>query len=386
MNSAVIVDAVRTPIAKASPEEGFFRDVRADDLSASLMTALIRRTGIEPRLIEDVKWGCVQQQGEQGVDIARNAVLIAGLPMEVGGETINRNCASSLCALNNAAMSIMSGCEDIQFAGGVEHMHHVPMTKDYNPAPSMFRMNSSGIMYMGLTAEYLSMKYRISRQRQDEFALRSHQNTAASYASGKFDREIVPSIGRNPEGRKRPIAKDQCFRADSSIEALARLSPVFNPAGGSVTAGNSSPLSVGASAVLMMSEARAKELGFRPLARVKAMAIAGVEPGEMGIGPVPAIHKALKRAGLKLDDIGAIEINEAFAVQVLSVLKLLGTDERRVNTRGGAIAIGHPLGASGTRIATTLLYRMRDEGVRYGLASLCIGQGQGAATIFESCN
>ncbi|WP_029246991.1 thiolase family protein [Schlesneria paludicola] len=386
MNSAVIVDAVRTPIAKASPEDGFFRDVRADDLSASLMTALINRTGIEPRLIEDVKWGCVQQQGEQGVDIARNAVLIAGLPVEVGGETINRNCASSLCALNNAAMSIMAGCEDIQFAGGVEHMHHVPMTKDYNPAPSMFRMNSSGIMYMGLTAEYLSMKYRINRQRQDEFALRSHQNTAASYAAGKFDSEIVPSMGRNPEGRKRPIAKDQCFRADSTIEALSRLSPAFNPAGGSVTAGNSSPLSVGASAVLMMSESRAKELGFRPLARVKAMAIAGVEPGEMGIGPVPAIHKALKRAGLKLEDIGAIEINEAFAVQVLSVLKLLGIDESRVNTRGGAIAIGHPLGASGTRIATTLLYRMRDEGVRYGLASLCIGQGQGAATIFESCN
>ena len=385
MNSAVIVDAVRTPIAKASPDEGFFRDVRADDLSASLMTAIIQRTGIEPRLVEDVKWGCVQQQGEQGVDIARNAVLIAGLPVEVGGETINRNCASSLCALNNAAMSILAGCEDIQFAGGVEHMHHVPMTKDYNPAPSMFRTNSSGIMYMGLTAEYLSMKYRISRQRQDEFALRSHQNCAAAYAANKFDSEIVPSVGRNSEGRKRPIAKDQCFRSDASLEALGRLSPVFNPASGSVTAGNSSPLSVGASAVLMMSESRAKELGFKPLVRVKAMAIAGVEPSEMGIGPVPAIHKALKRAGLKIEDIGAIEVNEAFAVQVLSVLKLLGIDESRVNTRGGAIAIGHPLGASGTRIATTLLYRMRDEGVRYGLASLCIGQGQGAATIFESC-
>lgn len=386
MNNAVIVDAVRTPIAKASAEEGFFRDVRADDMSASLMKALIERTGIDPKLIEDVKWGCVQQQGEQGVDIARNAVLIAGMPTEVGGETINRNCASSLCALNNAAMSIRAGCEDIQIAGGVEHMHHVPMTKDYNPAPSMFRTNSNGIMYMGLTAEYLSMKYRINRQRQDEFALRSHQNCAAAYASGKFNSEIIPSIGRNPEGRKRPIAKDQCFRADASIEALSKLSPVFNPAGGSVTAGNSSPLSVGSSAMLVMSEDRARDLGLKPIARVKAMAIAGVEPSEMGIGPVPAIHKALKRAGLKLDEIGAIEINEAFAVQVLSVLKLLGIDESRVNTRGGAIAIGHPLGASGTRIATTLMYRMRDEGVKYGLASLCIGQGQGAATIFENCN
>lgn len=386
MSSAVIVDAVRTPIAKASPDEGFFRDVRADDLSASLIRSLIERAGIEPRLVEDVKWGCVQQQGEQGVDIARNAVLIAGLPVETGGETINRNCASSLCALNNAAMSILAGCEDVQIAGGVEHMHHVPMTKDYNPAPSLFRMNSAGIMHMGLTAEYLAMKYKINRQRQDEFALRSHQNCTAAYAAGKFDSEIIPSVGRNADGRKRPMIRDQCVRADTSLETLGRLSPAFNPAGGSVTAGNSSPLSVGASAVLLMSESRARELGFRPLARVKAMAIAGVEPSEMGIGPVPAIHKALKRAGLKLEDIGAIEINEAFAVQVLSVLKLLGIDESKVNTRGGAIAIGHPLGASGTRIATTLLYRMRDEGVRYGLASLCIGQGQGAATVFETCD
>jgi acetyl-CoA acyltransferase len=385
MGSAVIVDAVRTPIAKASPEEGFFRDVRADDLSASLLRALIDRTGIDPRLIEDVKWGCVQQQGEQGLDIARNAVLIAGLPVEVGGETINRNCASGLCALNNAAMSIRAGCEDIQIAGGVEHMHHVPMTKDYNPAPSLFRKNSAGIMHMGLTAEYLAMKYRISRKRQDEFALRSHQNAAAAYAGGKFASEIVPTVGRDPEGRKRPISMDQCFRADASLDSLGRLSPVFNPAGGSVTAGNSSPLSVGSSAVLMMSEERAQELGFTPLVRVKAMAIAGVDPSEMGIGPVPAIHKALHRAGLKLEDIGAIEINEAFAVQVLSVLKLLGIDEGRVNTRGGAVALGHPLGASGARIATTLIYRMRDEGVRHGLASLCIGQGQGAATIFENC-
>jgi acetyl-CoA acyltransferase len=385
MGSAVIVDAVRTPIAKASPEEGFFRDVRADDLSASLLRALIDRTGIEPRLIEDVKWGCVQQQGEQGLDIARNAVLIAGFPVEVGGETINRNCASGLCALNNAAMSILAGCEDVQIAGGVEHMHHVPMTKDYNPAPSLFRKNSAGIMHMGLTAEYLAMKYQISRKRQDEFALRSHRNAAAAYAAGKFDSEIVPSVGRDPDGRKRPISRDQCFRADASLESLGRLAPVFNPAGGSVTAGNSSPLSVGSSAVLMMSESRARELGLTPLVRVKAMAIAGVDPSEMGIGPVPAIHKALRRAGLKLEDMEAIEINEAFAVQVLSVLKLLGTDEGRVNTRGGAVALGHPLGASGARIATTLIYRMRDEGVRYGLASLCIGQGQGAATIFENC-
>ncbi|MBL8849631.1 MAG: acetyl-CoA C-acyltransferase, partial [Planctomycetaceae bacterium] len=320
----MIVDAVRTPIAKASPEEGYFRDVRADDLSASIMRALVDRTGIDPRLIEDVKWGCVQQQGEQGFDIARNAVLSAGLPIEIGGETINRNCASGLCAVNNAAMSILAGCEDIQLAGGVEHMHHVPVSKDYNPAPSLFRRNSQAIMQMGLTAEYLSMKYRVSRERQDAFALRSHQLCTDAHASGKFANEIVPTIGRNGDGLKRPIDKDQGVRADASLEALQKLPPAFNPAGGSVTAGNSSQVSVGSAALLLMSAEKASELGFRPLAKVKAMAIAGVEPSEMGIGPVPAIHKALKRAGLKLEDSGSIEIHEAFAVQVLSVLKLLG--------------------------------------------------------------
>ena len=386
MTTAVIVDALRTPIAKASAEEGFFRDVRADDLSAQLLNALLKRTGLEPRLVEDVKWGCVQQQGEQGVDVARNAVLIAGWPVHVGGETINRNCASSLCAINNAAMSILAGCEDVQVAGGVEHMHHVPMTKDYNPSPALFRNHSSGIMHMGLTAEYLAAKYDVKRAQQDEFALRSHQNATAAHADGKFRDEIMPVLARDSEGRKRTVTMDQCVRPDTSLESLTKLKPAFNPAGGSVTAGNSSPLNVGAAALLMMSEGRARELGFKPLARVKAMAIAGVEPCEMGIGPVPAVQKALQRAGLKLSDIGAMEVNEAFAVQVLSVLKLLGTDEKRVNTRGGAIAIGHPLGGSGARIATTLLYRMRDEGARYGLATMCVGQGQGVATIFENCN
>jgi acetyl-CoA acyltransferase len=385
MNSAVIIDAARTAIAKASPTEGFFRDTRADDLSAALLVALASRNGVEPRLIEDVKWGCVQQQGEQGVNLARNAVLIAGWPVEVGGETIQRNCASSLCAINNAAMSILAGCEDVQIAGGVEHMHHIPMTKDYDPSPAMLARHGGGIMNMGFTAEFLALKHGISRERQDAFALRSHQLAAEAQRSGAFDAEIVPMVGRDAAGRKRPITRDQCVRPDTSLEALGKLRPAFQPDGGSVTAGNSSPLSVGAAAVLMMSARKAAELGLRPLARVRAMAVAGVEPGEMGIGPVPAVHKALRRAGLELQDIGAIEINEAFAVQVLSVLKLLGSDESRVNTRGGAIAIGHPLGGSGARIATTLLHRMRDEGIRLGLATMCIGQGQGAATIFELC-
>ncbi|MEZ6063600.1 MAG: acetyl-CoA C-acyltransferase [Planctomycetaceae bacterium] len=383
MTSAVVTHAIRTPIAKASPDKGLFRDTRSDDLSAELMKAIVDRSGIDPHLIEDIRWGCVQQQGEQGFDIARNAAIIAELPIEVGGVTINRNCASSLQAINDCAMSIAAGCENIQIAGGVEHMHHIPMDKDYNPSPRLFRRNSEAMMNMGMTAEYLAVKYEIGRQQQDEFACRSHELADQAFQSGAFSDEVIPTWGRDDEGRRIPLTRDQCVRSDCSVSALAELPPVFNPHGGSVTAGNSSPLSVGAAAVLMMSEDKARELGMKPLARVKAMAVAGVEPCEMGIGPVPAVHKALKRAGLSLDDMACIEINEAFAVQVLSVLKRLGIDEKRVNTRGGAISIGHPLGASGCRISVTLLHRMQSEGCRYGLATMCVGQGQGVATIFE---
>jgi acetyl-CoA acyltransferase len=241
-------------------------------------------------------------------------------------------------------------------------------------------------MNLGLTAEYLAGKYGISRKRQDEFSLRSHQNAAAATDSGAFKDEIVPTWGRDASGRKVQLVRDQGIRADTSIEALGALKPAFNPAGGSVTAGNSSQISVGSAALLVMSEDKAKELGLKPLARIRAMAVAGVDPGEMGIGPAPAITKALARAELKISDLDCIEINEAFAVQVLSCLKLLGIKEDdKLNARGGAIALGHPLGASGARVAITLLYRMRDTGARFGVASLCIGQGQGLATIFENC-
>ncbi|MBX6312685.1 MAG: acetyl-CoA C-acyltransferase [Isosphaeraceae bacterium] len=385
MRNAVIIDAVRTPIGRASSDKGYYRDVRSEDLSAHIINALVERTKIDPHLVEDVRWGCVQQQGEQGFDIARIAALVAGLPIETGGVTINRNCASSLQAVNDAAMSIAAQCEDIQIAGGVEHMDHIPMTKDYNPAPALFRRHSEAIMNMGLTAEYLAMKYRIPRQRQDEYALRSHQLAAAATDRGDFQSEVIPTWGRDDQGRKVLLTDDQCIRRDTSLEALAALPPAFNPAGGTVTAGNSSPINVGAAALLVMSEEKAKELGLKPMAKVRAMAVAGVAPEEMGIGPVPAVKKALQRAGLTLDDIGCIELNEAFAVQVLSVLKLLGIDETKVNTRGGAIAIGHPLGASGARIVTTLLHRMRDEKAQFGLATMCVGQGQGVATIFEAC-
>ena len=272
----------------------------------------------------------------------------------------------------------------MQIAGGVEHMDHVPMSKDYSPSPGLNARHGEAIMNMGLTAEYLAAKYRISRKRQDEFALRSHQLAAAATDGGLFRPELLPTWGRDDQGRKVRLEADQCIRRDTSPESLAALPPAFNPSGGSVTAGNSSPINVGSAALLMMSEDRARELGLRPMARVRSMAVAGVDPSEMGIGPVPAVHKALARAGLKLEDIGSFEINEAFAVQVLSVLKLLNLSEEKVNTRGGALAIGHPLGASGARIATTLLHRMKAEGSKFGLATMCVGQGQGVATIFEA--
>jgi len=386
MRQAVIVDAIRTPIGKASSESGYYRSVRADDLSAQCIQALVARTGIDPHLVEDVRWGCVMQQGEQGIDIARIAALIAGLPIETGGVTINRNCASGLTAINDCALNIAAGCEDVQIAGGVEHMEHVPMTKGYEPSPGLFRRFSEAVMHMGLTAEYLALKYRVDRRRQDEFALRSHKMAAQASDSGAFSSEIVPTWGRDAAGRKTQLTRDQGIRSDSSLEALLALPAAFNPDGGSITAGNSSQVSVGAAALLVMSEEKAAELGYKPLARIKAMAVAGVDPCEMGIGPVPAINKALTRAGLKLNDIDCIEINEAFAVQVLAVLKLLGINEEKVNARGGAIALGHRLGASGARVATTLLYRMRDAGARYGIATLCVGQGQVVATIFENCS
>ncbi|HWE37081.1 MAG TPA: acetyl-CoA C-acyltransferase [Isosphaeraceae bacterium] len=384
MSHAVIIDAIRTPVARASSENGYYRDVRAEELSAHVIKALIERTGVDPGLVEDVRWGCVQQQGEQGFDVARIAALVADLPVETAGVTINRNCASSLQAINDAALNAVGGGEDVQIAGGVEHMEHIPMSKDYSPSPALLRRHSEAIMNMGLTAEYLAAKYRISRRRQDEFAYRSHKLAAEATDKGEFRTEIAPTWGRDAHGEKALLVEDQGIRRDTSVEALSALPPAFNPDGGSVTAGNSSPVNVGAAALLVMSEGKARDLGLEPIARVRAMAAAGVAPEEMGIGPVPAVHKALKRAGLTLDQIDCIELNEAFAVQVLAVLKRLGIDETKVNTRGGAIALGHPLGASGARIATTLLHRMRDEGAKYGLATMCVGQGQGVATIFEA--
>lgn len=384
MRRAVVIEAVRTPVGRAHAEKGIYRDVRADDLSAELMRALLERTGLPPAEVEDIHWGCVKQQGEQGYNIARMGSLIAGLPIEVGGATVNRLCGSSLQAIHQAAQSIAAECEDVQIAGGVEHMHHIPMEAGYDPSPRLFFQHSPATMHMGLTAENLAMRYRISRREQDEFALRSHQRAAQATDSGAFAREIVPTWGRDEEGRRKVIHEDQGFRRDTSLEALSALRPAFMPEGGTVTAGNSSQISVGAAALLVMSEERAKELGLTPKVRIRAMAVAGVDPSVMGIGPVPATHKALERAGLTLADIDLIEINEAFAAQTLAVMKLLKVDPEKVNVHGGAVALGHPLGASGARIATTLIHALLARKGKFGLATMCIGAGQGIATIFEA--
>lgn len=384
MRQAVVVEAVRTPIGRAHAEKGIYREVRADDLSAEVMNQLLARVGLPAREVEDIQWGCVIQAGEQGYDVARMASLIAGLPVEVAGCTVNRNCGSSLQAIHNCAQSIMAGCEDVQIAGGVEHMHHLPMEKGFDLNPKLFFRHSQGVVSMGLTAENLAIRYRISRQEQDQFALRSHQLAAQATDSGAFDKEIVPTWGRDEEGRKKTITEDQGFRRDTSLEALGALKPSFMPEGGTVTAGNSSQISVGAAALLMMSEEKAKALGLKPKARVRAMAVAGVDPSLMGIGPVPATLKALERAGLKLSDIDLIEINEAFAAQTLAVIRHLRADPAKVNLRGGAIALGHPLGCSGARLACTLIHTMQERGAKLGLATMCIGAGQGIATIFEA--
>jgi acetyl-CoA acyltransferase len=384
MRQAVVINAVRTPIGRAHPDKGMFRDVRADDLSADLMRALLERVKLPAAEVEDILWGCVKQQGEQGYDIAKMAALIAGLPVEIAGATVNRNCGSSLQAIHSAAQSIAANCEDVQIAGGVEHMHHIPMEAGFDPSPRLYYHHSPAVLNMGVTAENLAIKHKISRREQDEFALRSHQRAAKATDSGAFAKEVIPTWGRDDEGRRKVLTEDQCIRRDTSLEALSALKPAFMPEGGTVTAGNSSPLNVGAAALLMMSEERAKLLGLQPIARVRAMAVAGVDPSVMGIGPVPATHKALERAGLKLDDMDLIEINEAFAAQALAVIKLLKANPEKVNVNGGAIAIGHPLGASGARIATTLIHAMRQRKARLGLATMCIGAGQGIATIFET--
>lgn len=383
MKTAVVIDCVRTPIGRAHPERGWFRDVRSDDLAAACIQALLERTGIDPAAIEDVLLGNTQQTLEQGFNVARQVAILAGVPLASGAATINRLCGSSLQALNQATHSIMAGFEDVQIVGGLEHMHHVPMIHGVDFNPKLFHHTSKGALMMGVTAEFLAQTQGISREAQDEFSLRSHHLAAAAQTAGQFEQEMIPVAGRDEEGNRFLVKRDQCVRDDASIEALAALSPAFMPGIGTVTAGNSSPLNDGAAAMLVMSEEKADELSLKPLVRIVATAVAGVDPCVMGTGPVPATKKALHRAGLTIDDIDLIELNEAFAAQSLACVKMLALDAEKVNVRGGAIAIGHPLGVSGARISTTLIHTMIDRKARYGLATMCIGLGQGIATIFE---
>jgi acetyl-CoA acyltransferase len=379
----VVIDACRTAIGRAHPELGIYRDVRGDDLATEVVRAIVQRTGIDPSVVEDVLIGNTQQQGEQGLNMGRMVALMADLPMATGGATINRLCGSSLQALNQASHAIIAEAEDVQIIGGVEHMQHIPMDAGVNLNPRLFKHTSKGTLLMGVTAEFLAQSIGISREEQDEFALLSHQKANAAHESGAFNAEIVPVWGRDEKGERVLCRRDQTVRADASFEALAALPPAFMPGMGSVTAGNSSPLSDGAAAVLVMSDARANELGLKPMAKIIATAVVGVDPAVMGTGPVPATRKALKRAGLTLDDIDLIELNEAFAAQSIACIRELGLDVSRVNVHGGSIAIGHPLGASGARITATLLHAMKERDATLGLATMCIGVGQGIATVFE---
>jgi acetyl-CoA acyltransferase len=383
MKRAVVIEALRTPIGRSHKDKGVFRDVRSDDLATAVVRAVVEKSRVDPKEIEDVVLGNTQQQGEQGMNVSRAVALMSGLPLETGGTTVNRLCGSSLQAINQAAHSIMAGFEDAQIVGGLEHMQHIPMDKDIDINPKLFHRTSKGALFMGVTAEFLAQVYGISREQQDQFALESHRKAAAAQAAGEFKAEIVPVWGRDEQGNRVLVEKDQTVRADASMEALAALKPAFMPGMGTVTAGNSSPLNDGAAAMLVMSDDKAKELGLKPIARVLATAVVGVEPAVMGTGPVPATHKVLKRAGMKLSDVDLIELNEAFASQALACIQMLELDPAKVNVRGGAIAIGHPLGASGARIATTLLHAMQDRDANIGLATMCIGAGQGIATLFE---
>lgn len=377
MREVVIVDSVRTPIGRAGRDQSYYKEIRADELGVFCVKELLRRqSALNPAEIEDVVWGCANQSGEQSLNLGRMIALLAGLPVEVAGTTVDRQCGSSLQAVNFAAQAIMAGAGEVAIAGGVEHMTRIPMGAGVNPNQRLLETFPPDMFLMGMTAERLAGMYGINRSDADAFACRSNQRAAA--ARERFKREIVPVM--LPGGA--PVDVDQGPRAETTVAKLAALKPSFNP-DGQVTAGNSSQISDGAAAVLLMSAERAKALNLQPKVRIRATAVAGVRPEIMGWGPVPATQKALDRAGLKIADIGLWEINEAFAAQVLACNTALKIDEQRLNVNGGAIALGHPLGCSGARLVVTLVHEMARRGVPLGVATMCIGIGQGIATVFE---
>jgi 3-oxoadipyl-CoA thiolase len=398
LREAWIVEAVRTPIGRYG---GALGAVRPDDLAALVLRAVVDRAALDPALVEDVILGCANPAGEDNRDVARMAVLLAGFPVEVGGLTVNRLCGSGLQAINSAAHAIAVGDGDVFIGGGVESMTRAPyvMAKAAGPwdrGPRELEDTTLGWRFvnpklaeshypysMGETAENVAERWGVDRERQDAFALQSQQRAVAAIEAGRFDDQIVPVEVTGRKGDTTVISRDEHPRADTSAEALAKLRPAFKREGGSVTAGNSSGINDGASAVLVVEARRARELGLTPLARVVSTAVAGVDPAVMGIGPIPATRKALERAGIGVADLDLIELNEAFASQSLVCIDELGLDPDRVNVNGGAIALGHPLGMSGGRLVTMLTHELRRTGGRYGLATMCIGVGQGIATVVE---
>jgi 3-oxoadipyl-CoA thiolase len=400
MPNSVIIDAIRTPIGALG---GALAAVRPDDLAALVIRTIIERNQLDPALVEEVYLGCANQAGEDNRNVARMALLLAGLPVSVAGVTVNRLCASGLNAVNQAARAIRAGEGEVYIAGGVESMSRAPYSfpkaesgfsfgnlTAYDTAlgwryPNPRMQELYGTESMGETAENIAAERpHITRQLQDAFALRSHSRAIAAIDSGKFAEEIIRVVIPQRKGDPKVVNTDERPRRDTSLESLAKLKPAFCKEGGTVTAGNSSGLNDGAAALLVMSEEKALALGLKPLARMLTSAAAGVPPRTMGLGPVPAVQKALTRAGLKIKDIGLVELNEAFAIQSLAVIEDLGLDPEIVNVNGGAIALGHPLGCSGARLLTTLLHEMQRRGnLKYGLATLCVGVGQGEASLVE---
>lgn len=382
---AVIVDFGRSPMGRS--KGGMHRNTRAENMSAHLISGLLNRNDkVDPAEVEDVIWGCVNQTLEQGWNIARMASLMTQIPHSSSAQTVSRLCGSSMSALHTAVQAIQTGNGDVFVVGGVEHMGHVGMMHGVDPNPhlSLYGAKASGMM--GLTAEMLGKMHGISREQQDAFGERSHRLAHKATVEGKFKNEIIPMEGYDADGFLKVFDYDETIRPETTLESLAALRPAFNPKGGTVTAGTSSQITDGASCMIVMSAQRAKDLGIEPMAVVRSMAVAGVDPAIMGYGPVPATHKALKRAGLSIDDIDFVELNEAFAAQALPVLKdlkLLDKMEQKVNLHGGAIALGHPFGCSGARISGTLLNVMQQNSGTLGLATMCIGLGQGISTVFE---
>jgi len=381
MREAVIVDAVRTPIARAHPEKGWFKNIRSDELGVIVIRELLNRTKIDPAQIEDVILGCATQSGEQAMNIARYIAIMAGLPFGIAAQTINRQCASGMTAVHSAAQAIMSGYGDVFIAGGIESMTHLPEGAGADLNPQRFEFVDRSSSSMGLTAENLAEMYNISREEQEKYALRSHQKAIAAQEEGRFRDEIVPVEVPLKKGGKK-VDSDQNPRSYTSLDIMAALEPITRP-GGTITVATASAASDGAAALMLMSREKAKEMGLKPKVKVLSMAVAGVDPKLMGLGIIPATKKALERAKLTIADIDLAEINEAFAVVAMVAIRELGIDENKVNYNGGAVALGHPMGCSGARLVTTLTHEMVHRRAKYGLAAICVGMGQGAATILE---